>query len=235
MDELRDDAFLLRSVDYRDHDRIVTLLTRHHGALGVIARGARRSRKRFGGALEPFQRLAVTWRPGRGLGTLTEAVVTRSHPALLASLLRLQRAGDATAFVRSLTVEGHADPEIFEAFERFVDLSAERPVEEGADLALAFRVRALNLLGLSPDLECCGVSGLPCPVDRPAYFDPERGTLVSRRFGGGPYLLGPRTRERLQQAASDAWAQVRFADDERDEASPAVEAFVSVHVGRRGR
>jgi DNA repair protein RecO (recombination protein O) len=228
VEELRDDAFLLRSVDYRDHDRIVTLLTRRHGTLGVIARGARRSRKRFGGALEPFQRVAVTWRPGRGLGTLTEAVVTRSHPAL-------QRAGDATTFVRSLSVEGHPDPELFEAFELFLARSAELPVEDGDALALAFRVRALNLLGLSPDLECCGVSGLPCPADRPAYFDPERGTLVSRRFGGGPYLLGPRTRERLLEAAKDAWVEVRFADDERDEALPAVEAFVAAHVGRRER
>ncbi|MBX7197665.1 MAG: DNA repair protein RecO, partial [Sandaracinaceae bacterium] len=41
-------AVLLRSVDFGEADRIVTLLTEQHGRVAVMARGARRSQKRFG-------------------------------------------------------------------------------------------------------------------------------------------------------------------------------------------
>jgi DNA repair protein RecO (recombination protein O) len=239
--ELRDEAFLLRAVDYRDHDRIVTLLTREHGAIGVMARGARRSRKRFGGALEPFQRLAITWKPGRGLGTLAEAVVRRSHPALLGSLAKLRVAGEGTAFVRTLCAEGQAEPVVFDELDRFfahlgaaTETSGSPPeVRNVAALALAFRMRLLGLFGASPELEVCGVSGLPCPDDRPAYFDPTRGTLVSRRHGGGPFLLGASTRARLREAASEDWAEVAFSTEELEEATPAIDAFVREHVGAR--
>ena len=46
--------FLLRSVEYGEADRIVTFLTLEFGKVGMFAKGARRSRRRFGGALEPF-------------------------------------------------------------------------------------------------------------------------------------------------------------------------------------
>ena len=47
-------AILLRSVAYGEADRIVTLLTDAHGKVALMARGARRSQRRFAGSLEPF-------------------------------------------------------------------------------------------------------------------------------------------------------------------------------------
>ena len=40
------DAIVLRRLDYGDADRILTLLTREHGKLAAIAKGARRSKAR---------------------------------------------------------------------------------------------------------------------------------------------------------------------------------------------
>src|SRR5262249_59649646 len=48
------EAILLGAVAYGDADRVVTLMTRSHGKVGAMARGARKSRNRFGGALGPF-------------------------------------------------------------------------------------------------------------------------------------------------------------------------------------
>ena len=46
-------AVLLRSIAYRESDRIVTMLTESHGKVALIARGARKSVRRFAGSLEP--------------------------------------------------------------------------------------------------------------------------------------------------------------------------------------
>ena len=43
-------AIVLRTVDYGEADRVVTLFTREHGKLSALARGARKSVKRFGAA-----------------------------------------------------------------------------------------------------------------------------------------------------------------------------------------
>jgi DNA repair protein RecO (recombination protein O) len=55
-------AITLRARDYSESDRIVTLLTRDHGKLSGIAKGARKSRARFERKLEPFSHVRLYFR-----------------------------------------------------------------------------------------------------------------------------------------------------------------------------
>ncbi|HLT29189.1 MAG TPA: DNA repair protein RecO, partial [Myxococcaceae bacterium] len=66
MERQRDEALLLSAVDHGESDRVVTFLTRRHGRLSAFAAGARRSKRRFGGTLEPFMHLNILWVQGRG-------------------------------------------------------------------------------------------------------------------------------------------------------------------------
>lgn len=54
-------AFVLHRRPYRDSSLIVELLTRGHGRIAAVARGARRPRARHHGRLEPFRALLVSW------------------------------------------------------------------------------------------------------------------------------------------------------------------------------
>ena len=51
---LRTEAIVLRSIRYGEADRILHLYTPDHGRVSAIAKGARRTRSRFGARLEPF-------------------------------------------------------------------------------------------------------------------------------------------------------------------------------------
>jgi len=51
---LRVSAIILRRTNYGEADRILTVLTREHGILSVIARGARREKSRLAGGIELF-------------------------------------------------------------------------------------------------------------------------------------------------------------------------------------
>src|ERR687890_893278 len=76
-------AVVLRSIRYGEADRIVHLYTPHRGRVGAIAKGARRSRSRFGGRLEPFFRLNLVLHEGRSdLLTVTSAETLAPHSAL---------------------------------------------------------------------------------------------------------------------------------------------------------
>src|ERR1700730_13004878 len=59
------DAIVLHRLDYGEADRIVTLLTREHGKLAAIAKGARRGKSKVAGSLDLFERSNMMLAPGR--------------------------------------------------------------------------------------------------------------------------------------------------------------------------
>ena len=93
---LRTEGIVLQAWDLGEYDRLVTLYTREHGRLAVVARGARRLRSRFAGALELF-----TWGDAVGFereGRAAGAARSLRHPAAVPAAPRgprMPRAGGA--------------------------------------------------------------------------------------------------------------------------------------------
>src|SRR5580693_3579226 len=75
----RDDGVVLRTQKLGEADRIITVLTRHHGRVRAVARGIRRTKSRFGGRLEPFTHVDVMVHNGRSLDVITQAEVIRAY------------------------------------------------------------------------------------------------------------------------------------------------------------
>src|SRR5262245_65210407 len=71
---LRTEGIVLQAWDLGEHDRLVMLCTREHGRLAAVARGARRLRSRFAGALELF-----TWGDAVGFEREGRALVRLDH------------------------------------------------------------------------------------------------------------------------------------------------------------
>ncbi len=67
-------AFVLHSYPYKETSLIVDALTRHHGRVALVARGAKRPRSALRGVLLAFQPLTIAWvQGGSDLRTLTRA------------------------------------------------------------------------------------------------------------------------------------------------------------------
>src|SRR4051812_35332974 len=82
MQSVISDAIVVRVIDYGEADRVATLLTDAAGKVSALARGARRSRKRFA-ALELFARGEARIKEGRGeLWTFESFDVARGFPHL---------------------------------------------------------------------------------------------------------------------------------------------------------
>ena len=69
----RDEAIVLRTHKLGEADRIITLLTRHHGRVRAVARGVRRTSSRWGSRLEPFTHVDLMIADGRTLDVITQA------------------------------------------------------------------------------------------------------------------------------------------------------------------
>src|SRR5262245_8845974 len=74
------DALILRTHTLGESDRIVVFLTHDRGKKRGVAKNARQSRRRFGGALEPMTAGRVTYREreGRDLAFLEDVAPERS-------------------------------------------------------------------------------------------------------------------------------------------------------------
>jgi DNA repair protein RecO (recombination protein O) len=69
---VKTEAVVLRSLRFAEADRILHLYTRERGRMGAIAKGARKTRSRFGGRLEPLSHVELVLHEGRGeLATVT--------------------------------------------------------------------------------------------------------------------------------------------------------------------
>lgn len=226
------DALVLRAVDYRDADRIVTLLTRELGKVSALARSARRSKRRFGGSLEPCCLLRVELGESRTeLLRLVQATVTRPFEGILTDLRRITVAGACLELVRELVPADEPDERVFETVvQLFEALDA-----GGRDEHLfAFAVRLLALLGFTPGLDECAVTGERAPEGQAVLFSPRAGSIVSRAAGGGPIYLMGGTRARLVAALGPRWAEPEPWDERHQrEARELLSGFVEHQLGRQ--
>jgi DNA repair protein RecO (recombination protein O) len=233
----RSSAVLVRSVDYGEADRIVTLLTEHTGLVALIARSARKSKKRFAGALEPFGVIEAELALGRGdVGRLASARLVRGFPALLSRLSAMREAGKALELVRDATPPRESDPRLLETVIVLFEKLADAAMNEEAVRA-AFELRYLALLGLAPHVDACARCGRAPDASQSALFDGAVGAIVCRACGGGPILLPASTRRLMSDATKTAWAEDLDAWTSTDihAALEALDAFVERHVRASGR
>ena len=181
MERWSDEALVLGTVDYADADRLVTLFTRGHGKLTAFAAGARKSRRRFAGALEPCTLLRAQLVERRGSTRRLDGVdVLRAFHRLRSDLSRIGRALYAVELCRELVRDEEPHPELFEAARSWLV-----ELEEGAagpTSLIAFELRALALAGLMPRFDACCLCG--CPPGAEPRFDPAHGGAVCAQCQG---------------------------------------------------
>jgi DNA repair protein RecO (recombination protein O) len=168
-------AIVIGGFPLGESDRAVTFYTREQGRVRGVARGARRMRSRFGGALELFTLGdLVYFDTGRSeLVRIDHFDVTEPFAPLRDDLDRLGHASWIVECVTRLTAERDRHPALYGLLLRSLRTmtSAPRP----ARVAIGFAVRALDVLGYRPRLDGCGGCGRRYPF--PAAALEETGVI----------------------------------------------------------
>jgi len=160
-------------------DLIVTLFGQHHGKIRAVAPSARRSRRRFGGLLEPLTRVRASWveRAGRDLQRLAEMEGVRSFADMQSDPLRQATCAVLADVAGVFSHEGQSDPQAFRLLGAVLDA-----LEGGAApwaMLRYFEYWTLRVHGLLPDLEACAECGRGLPVRRPSRASRNRGVLCA--------------------------------------------------------
>jgi DNA repair protein RecO (recombination protein O) len=182
MSVLVTDAIVLHAFDYLESSRIMRLATREAGVQSVLARGARRSRARFGSALDLFAGgvAEIQVRPGRDLQSLTSFDVTRARPGLAGDLDRFA-AASALAEIELRFVGEDGNDGAFDALEGALDALGRASGGAATDAGLAGGWHILAQLGFAPSIDVCAACHAEVAPDARAHFShPLGGTLCER-------------------------------------------------------
>ena len=222
-------SFVLSSLDYGDSDRIVSLFTLEHGRVKAFARGARKSRKRFGPALEPFARIDAQARIKAGLSSLQEADIVSIYPAIRADLGRIAHALYACELVDAITPEGHPLPRLFRLLAAYLD-RLETAAASESDRRF-FELNLLNILGYRPALEGC--ARCDSPFGETGALLQDGGELACRFCVAGGKPLTGFTLNKLQAClATGTFGLIVFPLEALAEAADLLDEAVATHAGR---
>ena len=173
-------AIVLRAVNYGESDRVVTLFGRTTGRVSALARGARKSQRRFAGGLGlgSVGEISVRERSGAELLTLESFDVTASHPTFGTDVARMAHAAYAAELVTKLCAPRQVEVAVYDLLARFLDLLD--AAGASAERVRVFELGLLGRLGFGPMVAACAVCGgtrsPPAPTEH--RWDPDRGGAV---------------------------------------------------------
>jgi len=213
------EALILRTWPVHEADLIVSFFTREQGKLKGVAKSAAKSRKRFGGALEPMTCVLASYveKPRQELVRLDSCEIVFSP---LADPVDYGRAA-ALAFFAEVLEETLQDRDPQDAVFRLTVSVLERTRVERIWLPVTyFGLWMVRLMGWMPELGRCTMCAGPL-AGGPAYFESERDGLVcaEHRHPGARALSAESLRiaarifkEPIAALAEEEWTRDRAAD-----------------------
>lgn len=153
-----DEAIVLRTRQYGESDLIVSLFTKGEGRLSGIAKGAKKSRKRFGSGLEIGSLIHLVYDelPQRELVILKEADRMERAPPWRSSWATITASSFALELAGKLLPERQCAENKFELLKEFLQNLSQ---ENAQDWLLSFEYHWLTLSGWEPSLEVCSLCG----------------------------------------------------------------------------
>lgn len=231
----RDEAIVLRTLDYGEADRILTLLTGEHGKVGAIAKGARRQPSRLGPALQVFHHLDVQLATGHNLDVVTQAVPLPG-PRIRADIEWTARAAVICELADSISEERHPERDVFQlTLDSLHDLAEE---SEPRRATAHFLMNALLRLGYGPRLRECAGCGRPLP-EWAAAFSPEAGGFLCADCARPGMALVPvqtiKVLRVLEAGDIDLYRRLKLSDELLSSLEDVLEAQLEFHLDRRLR
>lgn len=234
------EAVVLRFTAYGESDRMASLLMHDGSRREVRVAQARKSRKRFGG-FDLYVRLDCRFLPDRkGRARLDSVEIRDGHEGLRGELVRSALAAHVAELAQQASQEGHSIPDLYRlVLAGLTSIAAGAADEVPLGWARGFELKLLHVLGVRPALLRDAVTGRPVEVPELRWSTTHGGALLpdgptdarSLRIGLATLsLMNDALRTPLADQGLLPWTETSVAEAER-----ALQDFLAVHVGRRGR
>ncbi len=230
-------AVVIGSIDYGESDRIVTFYTSEFGKIRGIAKGAKRSKKRFPNRLEPFTHVKLSFfeKQISSLVRVESCDLISPWARIREDLVKIAYASHLLELIREMTAERQKSPGVFELLIHFLSLIEAGEISE--KLLRIFEIRLLSFLGYRPNLERCALCKQRVK-EGSSGFSLRRGRIICpecREKEGGVLPLSAGTARTLSQALNldlDKLSHLAFSQKALEESREILPKFISYQINK---
>lgn len=182
---VKSEGIVIRTTDYGETNKVVTIYTREFGKVGVMARGANKPNSRLSAVTQLFTYGNFLYQKSSGLGSLNQGDILESFRGIKEDIFLTAYASYIVELLDKGTEDRDRNPFLFEHLYQTLLL-----LNEGMDpeiLTNIFEVKMLNVLGLYPELNQCAICQKKDGKFR--FSLRENGLICHRCAGRDPYSL----------------------------------------------
>ena len=176
-------AIVLRAVNYRDFDRMLTLFSREEGKISAAARGAHRPRSPLAAASTQFCTGEFVLQDRNGSLNVKSCMLDAAYYPLREDPVRLSYASALTQICGEIVQPGEPMEELYDMLLRALAYLSFDREHSAENIVLPFLMRAMILSGHGVMLTRCAACGGRI-VD--ARFDEQAGGVVCARHLSHP-------------------------------------------------
>lgn len=145
MRSYKTEAIILKSKNYGEADRIITVFTKKYGKVVAIAKGSRRIKSRKGPNLEIFNKANLLLSPGKNFDIITEVTILDNHEGLRKNLKLVGLAYNICELTDKLTPEHQESENIFDLLSQTLKSLSGKIIDK--NLIVNFKQKILEDLG----------------------------------------------------------------------------------------
>jgi DNA repair protein RecO (recombination protein O) len=214
------EGLILKSYSLAEADKIIVLLTQNQGLVRGVAKGAKRLKSRFGGGLEPFSIVDITYfqKEERELVSIRQIELVKSFFEVAGDPLFLQKFAYLAELLANFAPPHDPNERLYRMATICLETAAENPKNLNA-VALYFELWVLRLGGYLPDWSRCEECKREIPLNETANLQINfhlRCRTCQKSKGG--WAVAPAEREVYQAAQRLSPTKfVAFAENKNEE------------------
>lgn len=196
------ESLILKTYDLADADKVVLLLTRDHGIVRGVAKGAKRLKSRFGSALEPFSVVRATYfqKEVLELVSIQKLDLVDSYFASASDPEFLQKFSYLTEILVGSLPPQDPNENLYRMTRASLQAAAELPGRL-VEIGLYFEIWLLRLTGYLPQWRKCSECGREFETGEPAGLGADQELVCGRCRRLAPMVnIGPYERQVLADA-----------------------------------
>ncbi|WP_257346028.1 DNA repair protein RecO [Pseudalkalibacillus decolorationis] len=150
---IKTEAIVIRTIDYGESNKVLTVYTKDFGKMGIMARGAKKTKSRLSSVSQLFTHAQFLIQKGRGLGSLSQGEIINTYRAIKQDLFKTAYAAYIVELLDKSTEESKPSAALFD----FLNLALTY-LDEGidADVLLAiFEMKMFRIAGVGPTVDRC--------------------------------------------------------------------------------
>ena len=250
-------AVLLRKIEYGDHDYIITFLTRDMGKVSVMAKNAKKSVKRFTGALDLFSLNQIQCRyPQKnrdGMIILSQTELENGFINIRYDLFKTAFASYWVELVYLWLEEEKSQPALYDLLVFSLDMLNSSDISPQV-LNLLYQIRFMSISGFTPSIDSCETckTELDAIIQKNVRFDLQEGKIICESClrktalktcsqAGGPghglYVSKGTLKQLFWINNTDISRadRIKFSPFAMAEGQALMESFIPFHIGREMR